>query len=64
MAKLDLEASVRVEGGDVWIKATPGRLNAFLSKHFGFGNVAPQSEGAAQDFLEVLLFAAEKVKPR
>ena len=61
MAAAELESKVRIEGGDVWIKATPGRLKAFLSEYHGFGEVAPQSRAAADKFLELLVFAARKL---
>ena len=60
MAALDLESKIRIEGDDVWIKTTPGRLKAYLSEHHGFGEVTSQSRAAADKFLELLKYAAAK----
>lgn len=57
MAGLTLEEHVRREGDDIWIKATPGRLKAFLSLMDG-EPLPPQSKGAADKFLTLLRYAS------
>ena len=61
MAAADLDSKIRIDGDDVWIKTTPGRLRAFLSVHFGFGQKTPQSVGAPQNFLDLLKAAEAKL---
>lgn len=61
MAELGMESKVRVEGGEVWIKATLGRLKAFLTKYDARG---PLNDGSADKFLALLRHAMTKVVDR
>jgi hypothetical protein len=48
--------------GEVWIRVTPGRLRAFLARYVDQTDLAPQSRGAADQFLTLLRDAEKTLK--
>ena len=49
--------------GEVWIRVTPGRLRGFLARYIEKSEaLAPQTQGAAEQFLKLLRDAEKALK--
>ena len=60
MAEFDPETDIKKIGRNYWVKASPGRLNAFLSRYIDGGEVESGNAGSAERFLDMLEYVAER----